>query len=330
MPPTVARRHVDDGPRPDLHAVGHRPGDGHDRDDRQVGDPGEQAVVGQDQQHRTRPSATATPATTRRDAADPSRPRCTSIVTTTARPRAPAPARAAAPTSGPASSSTEIPGFSPGRGTAGLPALPRSHARPATSSAADQSAATGRAQRRPPAAGRRSRAGPAPCVRDDRCGHGPCHLLGCHPRAPRTQVPRGGEDRSSPSRGRHVRREAESRARGSPAGADQSRLVREHDGLDAVAQAELGQHPADVGLDGRLRQVIRRAISALLSPVATSTRISRSRAVRRVERVRSGRRSREAARDVRDQAAGGRWGRAPRHRRAPCGSPRARPRRRRP
>ena len=39
------------------------------------------------------------------------------------------------------------------------------------------------------------------------------------------------------------------------AGRDQRGLVGEHDGLNAVAQAELGQDPADVDLDGPGGQV---------------------------------------------------------------------------
>jgi cation diffusion facilitator CzcD-associated flavoprotein CzcO len=45
---------------------------------------------------------------------------------------------------------------------------------------------------------------------------------------------------------------ARRRAAASVARHDQTGLVGHHDGLRAVAQAELGQHPADVGLDGLL------------------------------------------------------------------------------
>jgi hypothetical protein len=39
-------------------------------------------------------------------------------------------------------------------------------------------------------------------------------------------------------------------ASGSSSGFYQSFLVREHDCLDPVAEVELGEYPADVGLDG--------------------------------------------------------------------------------
>jgi hypothetical protein len=42
-------------------------------------------------------------------------------------------------------------------------------------------------------------------------------------------------------------------ASGLAPGAHQAVLVGEHDGLDPVAQAELGQNPANVRFDGRLR-----------------------------------------------------------------------------
>ena len=39
------------------------------------------------------------------------------------------------------------------------------------------------------------------------------------------------------------------------AGLDEARLVGEYNGLDAVAEVELGQYPPDVDLDGSLGQV---------------------------------------------------------------------------
>jgi hypothetical protein len=56
-------------------------------------------------------------------------------------------------------------------------------------------------------------------------------------------------------------------------------LVGEDDGLDAAAQVELGQQAADVALDRRFLEPERRAISALLIPLAMRTRTSRSRAL---------------------------------------------------
>lgn len=40
------------------------------------------------------------------------------------------------------------------------------------------------------------------------------------------------------------------------AGGDEAGLVGEHDGLDAVAQAELAEHVCDVGLDGGVRCIV--------------------------------------------------------------------------
>ena len=60
-----------------------------------------------------------------------------------------------------------------------------------------------------------------------------------------------------------------------------ARLVRHDHGLHPVAGAELGQDPADVRLDGRLRDEERRApISVFDRPRAISTSTSRSRSVR--------------------------------------------------
>ena len=57
-------------------------------------------------------------------------------------------------------------------------------------------------------------------------------------------------------------------------------LVGEHDRLDAVAQAELGQHVGDVGLDRRVAERrARSAISAFDSPRASSRSTSSSRGV---------------------------------------------------
>ena len=61
---------------------------------------------------------------------------------------------------------------------------------------------------------------------------------------------------------------------------DQPRFVGQDDGLDPVAQAELGQDPADVDLHGAPRTgAARRAISRLDRPAATAANTSRSRSV---------------------------------------------------
>ena len=69
------------------------------------------------------------------------------------------------------------------------------------------------------------------------------------------------------------------RAQASKSPGTEARLVGEHDRLDAVAQAELGEHVADVGLDRGLRDDSSSAISVLDRPRAISRSTSSSRSV---------------------------------------------------
>jgi len=73
--------------------------------------------------------------------------------------------------------------------------------------------------------------------------------------------------------------------------------IREGDGLDTVAEAELGEDVIDVCLDGRLARNSAPAISALERPPARSRSTSNSRAV-------SSSSSGGALRDVRGQHSG--------------------------
>ena len=105
-------------------------------------------------------------------------------------------------------------------------------------------------------------------------------------------------------------------------------LVGEYDRLDPVAQLELLQHPADVGLDRRRRRPDRSAISAFDSPRATSVRTSSSRSVSSSSAGRRARRPVLArvsldSRRVTDGASSA----SPRR---PCGRRRSAPRGRRP
>jgi len=63
------------------------------------------------------------------------------------------------------------------------------------------------------------------------------------------------------------------------AGAHEPGLVGEHDGLDAVAQAELGEQAPDLGLDRRVADDELRRDLAIDIPRARSLKTSSSRAV---------------------------------------------------
>src|SRR5262252_3660631 len=53
----------------------------------------------------------------------------------------------------------------------------------------------------------------------------------------------------------HIRTRAAQSGSSNAARLDEAGLVGQHDGLDAVAEAELGQYPPDVDFDGSLGQV---------------------------------------------------------------------------
>ena len=83
-------------------------------------------------------------------------------------------------------------------------------------------------------------------------------------------------------------------------------FVGEDDGLDAVAEVELGEDAGDVALHGGLAEVEVAAISALDRPRARSRRTSSSRALSVGDRAGRPAAGRRAAAEVFDQAAGDR------------------------